>query len=306
MPSIVKTLTERGKIHPPSFLPDNVMYETVMGSMAYGVSNDSSDYDVYGWCIPPKDMLFPHLRGEIPDFGQQIQRFRNWQQHHVVDESALGGKGREYDFSIYSIVRYFQLCMENNPNMIDSLFVPQTCVLHITHIGNMVRENRHIFLHKGCWPKFKGYSYSQLHKMGTKNPQTGSKRQNLRKKFGFDIKFAYHIVRLLSEVEQILIEGDLDLQEEGRREHMKAIRRGEVSEEDIRKWAASKELELEKIYTESKLPWGPNEEKIKQLLLACLEHHYGDLSSCVIETNDAVATLKEIDKILQKNRRAWQ
>jgi hypothetical protein len=37
-----------------------------MGSVAYCVSSDTSDVDVYGWSIAPKDDLFPHLRGEVP------------------------------------------------------------------------------------------------------------------------------------------------------------------------------------------------------------------------------------------------
>src|SRR5690606_14530541 len=111
-----------------------------------------------------KELVFPHISGEIPGFGKQIQRFEQWQQHHIKDQSALSGKGQEYDFSVYSIVKYFQLCMDNNPNMIDSLFVPQTAILHISQIGNMVRENRKMFLHKGSWHKFKGYAYSMIHK----------------------------------------------------------------------------------------------------------------------------------------------
>ena len=59
--------------------------------------------------------------------------------------------------------------MENNPNVIDSLFTPVNCVLHSTRVGNLVRENRRLFLHKGAWPKFKGYAYSQLHKMTDQN-----------------------------------------------------------------------------------------------------------------------------------------
>jgi predicted nucleotidyltransferase len=138
-----------------------------MGSVAYGVAGDDSDSDIYGWCIPPKEMVFPHLAGQIPGFGKQIQRFQQYQQHHIIDESTK----KEYDFSIYNIVKFFQLCMDNNPNMVDALFVPERCVLHCNAIGNIVRENRRLFLHKGCWHKFRGYAYSQLHKMSIKTPE---------------------------------------------------------------------------------------------------------------------------------------
>src|SRR5260370_26518958 len=112
--STVQQLVNQGLAKPPSWLPANIMYETIMGSVAYGVSGDTSDMDVYGFAIPPKDMVFPHLAGEIPGFGRQIKRFEQYQQHHIADKDALGGTGRVYDLTIYNIVKFFQLCMENN------------------------------------------------------------------------------------------------------------------------------------------------------------------------------------------------
>ena len=300
---LLQELEKKNLIHPPPWLSMNTQYLCIMGSTAYGVSSDTSDYDVYGWTIPEKHTLFPHLAGEILDFGTQNKRFKQYQQHHIIDDSAMGGKGREYDFTIFSIVRYFHLCMECNPNIIDSMFVPQNCILHSTNIANMVRDKRHIFLSKAVWPRFKGYAYSQLHKASGKNPQNGSKRDALRKEHGMDSKFLYHVVRLLSEVEQIMAEGDLDLQEKGRREHMKAIRRGEVPEKEIRQWAADKEKQLEKLYNESSLPYSPNESKIKDLLFNCIEEHYGSLEDCVEQVGWQEDALKEVDSVLDKYRR---
>jgi predicted nucleotidyltransferase len=296
MPSVTQQLADRGLIRPPKFLPTNVMYETLMGSIAYGVSTDNSDRDVYGFCIPPKDVVFPHLAGEVMGFGTPGPRFDQFQQHHVQDADALGGKGCEYDVSIYSIVRYFSLCMDCNPNMIDSLFTPQDCVLQITKVGNMVREARHQFLHKGCWHKFKGYAYAQLHKLRTKDPI--GKRRELIDQFGFDVKFAYHTVRLLSECEQMLMEGDLDLRRN--HEQLKAIRRGELSEADIMAWVTDKERQLESLYVRSTLPAVPDEARIKTLLLNCLEEHYGKLDDCVVRVDVAAAALREIKDVLER------
>lgn len=254
--------------------------------------------DVYGFCIPPKDEIFPHLRGEIVGFGTQKQRFNQYQEHHLKDPDALGGKGREYDVSIYNIVDYFQLVMKNNPNMIDSLFTHETCVLSITRIGQMVRDNRRMFLHKGCWHTFKGYAYQQVKKMAG-HERTG-KRAAIVEQFGYDVKFAYHVVRLLNEVEQILTEGDLDLMRN--REQLKSIRRGEWTEQQIRDYFAKKEAELETLYQESKLPWGPDESAIKQLLLNCLEEHYGSLEKCIVNPDAAVTALREVAAVLEKYR----
>jgi len=275
MSSITASLSQKQLIAPPPFIKSNIQYEVQMGSVAYGVSSDESDIDVYGFCIPPKHVIFPHLAGTIPGFGRQQNKFEQYQQHHVKDVSS----GKEYDITIYSIIKYFQLCMDNNPNMIDSLFVPRRCILHTTQIGGHVRENRKLFLHKGAWFKFKGYAYSQVHKMKIKNPDETSTRYAMIKKHGYDVKFAYHVVRLLNEVEQILIEHDIDL--ERNREQLKSIRRGEWTMEQIIDYFESKEKSLESVYAESDLQHSPDEDKIKNILLECLEMHYGSLSDSI-------------------------
>jgi predicted nucleotidyltransferase len=290
--STIQRLTERGLAKPPRWLAGNVVYEALGGSVSYGVSSDTSDIDLVGIVIPMKDDLFPHLRGEIPGFGRQHQRFEQFQQHHIKDEEAR----KEYDVTYYNIVKFFQLALENNPNIIDTLFVPNECVLHCTPIGNIIRENRRLFLSKGVWPKFRGYAYSQLNKISNKNPV--GKRIELVEKYGYDVKFAYHILRLLSEVEQILLEGDLDLQRN--REQLKSVRRGEWSEQQIREWFAEKELALEKVYLESKLRHSPDEAAIKVVLLSCLEQHYGSLADSIVNPDAAIMALRGIQAELEK------
>ncbi len=302
MSSTIQRLAQQKLIQPPKFLPNAIQMEVIMGSVAYGVSNDSSDWDIYGFCIPNRDDVFPHTRGEILGFGTPIKRFEHYQQHHIIESQANAGKGQEYDFCIYSIVKYFQLCMENNPNMIDSLFVPRRCILYSTQVGEMVREQRKLFLHKGAWHKFKGYSYAQLHKAEHSVPQEGSTRRADYDQHGYSTKFAYHVVRLISEIEMILLEGDLDLTRN--REQLKAVRRGEWSKEQLREFFNHKEKQLEALYLSSSLRQKPDERAIRQLLLNCLEHHYGSLEGCVAADKDkgseALQKLAAIESIINQ------
>jgi predicted nucleotidyltransferase len=307
--NLVNHLVQQKLIRPPAWLPDNVHYLTIMGSIAYGVAdtNDEdvqSDFDLYGLCIPPKEVVFPHTAGAIWGFGKYKEgmpksHFGQYQQHHVHDSSARGGKGRTYDLQIYNIVKYVQLCMECNPNMIDSLFTHETMVQHITPIGQVLRDNRRKFLHQGVCDKFKGYAYSQVHKMQTKEPEEGSKRQQLREKYGFDVKFAYHVVRLLNEAEQILLEGDLDLQRN--REQLKSIRRGEWTQQQILDYFETKRIDLEGARAKSALPPGPDEPAIRDLLLRCLEMHYGSLDKCVVVPGKAEGLLRQIREMIEGN-----
>lgn len=160
----------------------------------------------------------------------------------------------------------------------------------------MLRESRHIFLHKGCFQKFKGYAYSQLHK--AKSQTREGKRAEVVEKYGYDIKFAYHIIRLLDEVEQILTTGDLILDQN--REQLKSIRRGEWKLEEIEQYFSDKEKRLEQVYIDSKLSWEPDEEKIKLLLLSCLEEHYGNLESAITIVGKEAIILKQIKDIIER------
>jgi predicted nucleotidyltransferase len=287
-----KVLASGAKLSPPDWLADNLMYETIMGSEAYGVASDSSDVDVYGVCIPPKHVVFPHLAGEIFGFGAQVKRFESWQEHHVA------AFGKSWDFQVLGIVKFFQLAMENNPNIIDSLFTPRRCLLSSTAIGEYMREHRRDFLHKGSWHKFKGYAYSQLHKLRIKVPQPEGKRAALVEAHGYDVKFGYHVVRLLLEVEQILVHHDIDLERD--REQLKAIRRGEWPLERLIQWAEDKEKALEAVYHTSAVPYGPDEALIKRHLLHCLEAHYGDLSSAVVVPGASDQLLAQIAELLRQ------
>jgi predicted nucleotidyltransferase len=285
----VSELCKKGIIKPPSYVKEP-QYEVIMGSFSYGVSTDTSDVDIYGYCIPDKHTVFPHLGGEIFGFGRQLKRFNQWQQHHVNYNK------KEYDFQIFNIVKYFQLCMDNNPNIVDSLYVPPHCIVHSSIIGDMIRDERKVFLHKGAYHKFRGYAYSQLHKCKNKNPE--GKRKEIIKKFGYDVKFLYHVARLSDECEQILETGTLNLQRS--REYLKAIRRGEVPIEEVEKLFYEKEKGLEKLYHESNaIPNSPDEMKIKKLLLNCLEERFGNLEKCIIIQDKAEVLLREIkEKII--------
>lgn len=295
MSSTVEKLTKRGLINPPNDVRSNTYYETIVGSVAYGVNDDLSDFDVNGFFIPAADRLFPHLRGHLLGFDADPKCPKAYQQHHIMTDT------REYDLNIYPITSYFRLCMDNNPNMLDTLYTPRECVLHSTAVSEMVRERRSLFPHKGCWPKYKGYAFQQMHKMDGKNPEPGSKRDKLRERYGFDVKYAYHLVRLLLECEMILTEGEIDIRRH--REHLKAIRRGECTQEDIKRWFAEKELSLERAYEASTLSQEPARDEIKQLLLECLEHHYGSLAALETVRNESVAersVLHEIQALCER------
>lgn len=268
----------------------DVHYEVITGSTAYGMDTGSSDTDVVGICIPPAEWVFPYsLGGHIEGFGPPPPKFDNFQQHHILDDN-----GKEYDVAVYSIVKFFQLAAENNPNICDLLFVHDRLITHIDNIGRLIRQNRKLFLTRHAYHKFSGYAYSQLKKMRSMNVKDS--RKDLFEKYGYDVKYGAHLVRLCLEVEQILIEGDLDL--ERHNELLKAIRRGEWTLDRLEAWFAERELSLNKLYTESKLRYSPDWPELTRVLMCCLEEKFGTLSK-YINTNVDSRILRKYEQMKQ-------
>lgn len=293
---ILETLNKNNKLQLPKWLITNTVYLTKMGSVAYGVSSNNSDIDVYGFCVPPKNIIFPHTAGIIYKFGDQGEQFDQWQQHHV-DWNA-----KQYDFQVFSIIKYFNLCAENNPNALDSLFTRRASVIHSTPLSEHLRSQRTSFLHKGSYHKLRGYAYSQLSKIKNKVNSSNPKRAADIEEHGYDTKFAYHVVRLVLQAHQILVEHDLDIMRNA--EILNSVRRGEWSLERLENWFDNQEKVMDQLYASSTLRHKPDYGVIKKLLVDCLEIHFGSLDMIigreVIADNNISAAMLEIKTILKR------
>ena len=114
----------------------------------------------------------------------------------------------------------------------------------------------------------------------------------------YSTKFGYNVVRLLLECEQILVEHDLNIEQNA--EILKSIRRGEWSEQKLRSWFDEKEKHLEELYTKSTLRHKPDEEAIKDLLMNCLEQHYGSLDTAVKREVPVDRMIAELRSVLDR------
>jgi hypothetical protein len=209
--------------------------------------------------------------------------------------------GKEYDFAVYSVVKFFHLAMENNPNVLDIICVPDNCVKHITKVGQLVRDNRRMFFHAGCFHKFRGYASAQMAAIERGANRSNPNRAASIEAHGYDTKFLMHVMRLALECEQILLTGDLDLKRDS--QFLLSVRRGDMTLEEGKAWWASKARDLESAYTNCRaVPLEPDEDAIKRLLMQALEMHYGDLSDAVRVETPVERVLADLDAIMSKYR----
>jgi predicted nucleotidyltransferase len=232
--------------------------------------------------MPPRINIFPHEYGLLYGFDK-VPEFNNWEKK--IEDTI--------DISIYGIVRYAQLLADGNPNMVESVFTNRESVIYSTPIGEMFRSNRILFLSKQSFYKTREYAFGQLKRLN-RVPQ--GKRTVLYEKYGFDTKAAGHCLRLVDNCEQIITSQHIDLHRN--KEMVKSIRRGEWTLEQIREYFQMKELTLEKLVVESKLQEKTDKDKIRELLLRCIEQHYGSLSKSFSTVSRERQTLEQIKQIL--------
>lgn len=257
--SIVKILNESGKINYPENI-DYPFYEVIGGSKSYGIISNSSDYDIIGVVIPPKEQIYHHLTGMVPGFGPEPSKFKNFVAHHIG----------EYDINLVEIVKFFNLCAENNPNMLEILFIEESLIMVNSDQSALIRENRLDFLNKNAYFKFTGYAKSQRNKL--KNRANSEHRKELYEKYGYDTKFAYHMIRLSLQAIQILQDGDLNLNTNS--ELLNKIRNGGFSLLEIEEMFDSLYADVELHFNKSTIPESPDYKKLNKLLKNVLESYY--------------------------------
>ena len=245
----------------PSFVTEDLIYLTIGGSLAYGVSGPESDVDMYGICIPPKEKVFPTFDGVIPGFGVPVKPWPHW-----------GYQGAGLDIMVYSIVKFFNLAMQGNPNIIEILFTKEHHIMAIAGAGVELRGSRDLFLTNNIIPRFAGFYHSQRDKMfGAET--TDPRKADRILKYGYDTKAAYHSMRLLLELEQLLETGTMDLEKS--KDLLTGIRFGSFSGEDVETMLKMKSDHIDAKKTNSALKPEPNEEYIKQILISILESYWG-------------------------------
>jgi len=224
------------------FWNTRLIFKVYAGSISYGTNVEGSDEDFRGVCIPPESYLLG------------LDRF---EQKETTDPDSV----------VYSLGKFVQLALNNNPNILDVLFVQENHVIFINEFGKELRDLRYDFLCKKVYKTYGGYAYSQLKKMVSVDKNAKGKRLESVRKFGYDTKNAYHLIRLLRMGAETLTDGEVSVMRHDNQELLK-IRRGEYPLSYIEEEAKRLQGLLDTAYVNSKLPNKPNYGKINDWLVS--------------------------------------
>ncbi len=262
------------------WLKDHLLYECVMGSQAYGLATPESDVDVVGLVMPREEHLWPQRFGYVLGFDT-VPNFNSKEVKGKGKRIELGPESTHSDVEgeWVSLVRFFYLAgVKGSPNLIETLFVRRNLVTFSTNIGWMLRDNKQKFLSMRTFYAFKGYAFQQVARIRRcveRGKAETPKRQEYLDKWGYDLKMAYHPLRLLDQLNQLLDEGTIDLMRN--KEECKAMRKGEWGDFKTFDRVMSERLEAleKKALTTNAIAPKPRLGELKVLLMNCLEEWYG-------------------------------
>lgn len=80
---------------------------------------------------------------------------------------------------------------------------------------------------------------------------------------------------------------------------LKSVRNGMYSLDEAKVWFKEKELHLQKLYVDSKIPYQPDWNYLRTLLLQCFEMRYGNLNEVNRDVLQYIERLEQIKKLCE-------
>jgi uncharacterized protein len=169
-----------------------------VGSSAHGVSlAGTDDFDMMAIAVEkPRYVL------GTGTFEHKIYRTAEIREGKKSVPSQPG----DIDLAIYSLRKYARLAAKGNPTVLLALYGP---VLTSTWAGALLRQNRHLFMSKQVGKSFLGYMQAQRERLEGKRGQMRVTRKDLIDQFGFDTKYAMHVLRLGYQGVQLMSTGTM-------------------------------------------------------------------------------------------------
>lgn len=126
----------RGNPH----LKDHIIFLTLGGSYAYGTNIEGSDVDVRGCALNSRSDLLG-----LANFEQVVHT--------------------QTDTTIYAFNKLIKLLLNCNPNVIELLGCKSDHYFFINNIGQMLIDNRHLFVSQRAVRSFGGFASQQLRRL---------------------------------------------------------------------------------------------------------------------------------------------
>jgi hypothetical protein len=179
------------------------------------------DHDEMGVYVEPPEQLFGLAK--------------NW-EHYVFrtqPEGARSGPG-DTDLVSYGLRKYLRLAVKGNPTALLPLYARGDDVLVLTPLGEELRALAPRLLSRHAVRRFLGYLEAQRRRLLLHGTDRGtSSRPELVERYGYDVKYASHALRLAYQGREVARDARLTLpMPPAERARVLAVKRGDVPDRD--------------------------------------------------------------------------
>jgi hypothetical protein len=230
---------------------------TVVGSGLHGIAiAGTDDHDEMGVFVEPAH----HVLGMAGRFEHYVYR--------TQPEGARSGPG-DIDLVIYSLRKYLRLATQGNPTALLPLYAPTDAIMVMTPLGEELRALAPAVLSQRAVRRFLGYLAGQRARIGGRatpagrgltSRHGGQARPELVARYGYDVKFASHALRLAFQGREVATHGRLTLpMPDDERERVLRVKRGDVRDvTQVLDEIATVEAEITTLLETGRTPLAPD------------------------------------------------
>jgi len=232
----------------------------LVGSSVHGlVLSGTDDRDEMGVCV--------EARRYVVGFG----KFEQWVYRSAEEREGRSGarsQAGDLDLTIYSLRKWARLALQGNPTVLLLLYMPDDAVVIRTKAGEQLQKLAPAFASRKAGKRFLGYLEAQRQRLVGERGQRDVNRTDLVEKFGYDTKYAMHMLRLGHQGVEFLETGRLTLpMREPARSHVMDIRQGRSNLVDILEECTQLEARIAALVGTSPLPLQPDLKTVEDFVM---------------------------------------
>ncbi|MEC3978530.1 nucleotidyltransferase domain-containing protein [Amycolatopsis sp. H20-H5] len=224
-----------------------------IGSGLHGTAvTEQGDRDEMGICVEP------------PEYVAGLKRF----DQYVFRSQPEGGRSGvgDLDLIVYSLRKWMRLALNGNPTVLLPLFAPESELVRVEELGHELRAHADRIISRQAAARFLGYCRAQRGNLLVRRGMPA--RPELIEKYGFDTKYAMHMVRLGVQGVELLETGRMTLpMAEPWRTWLVELRQGRHTQGEALDAVVELEDKLERLQTTSPLRERPDAEWADQWLV---------------------------------------
>lgn len=207
-----------------------VIFRCVVGSRAYGLDTEASDWDRRGVYLPPAE--------------------RHWSLAGVPEQL----EDEDTQECYWELQKFLELALKSNPNVLECLWSP--LVESATPLGRELLALRSALLSQLVFQTYSGYVASQFRKIEADLRQHGAPKW----------KHVMHLLRLLTAGVGVLATGEVPVDVGDQRPRLLAVRRGQLAWEEVQAWRQELHVRFTAAALATRLPVRPDYERVDAFL----------------------------------------